>query len=827
MGVIKKYHMFIRNITKRKNYLLLLFQISCLIFSGCDFFARDNSVIKENKDLNNALWIGAQGDSLINNSLLYEENPAPVFRREFFVNNNIRKATLFITAAGYYRALLNGKRTGKNYLDPAWTNYAKRIYYSEYDLTADIRQGGNCLGVSLGNGFYNPLPLKMWGRLNIRKFLPTGRPVFTARLKIEYSNGQTEEIITDNSWKFFYGPVRKNDVYLGEVYNAGKEIEGWDTVGFDDSSWKKSAVSEGPGGKLQKAFFPPVQVTDIKTPVSISQVANDKYLVDMGVNFTGIYRIHLKGEPGDTVSFRFGERIYDNGELNPMTSVAGQIKKAGIGGPGSPAVAWQADKYVFGDKTDQWYRPEFTYHTYRYMEISGIKKQPLISEIEGIALNTNVKNTGSFSCSSELVNSIQNAARRTFLANLISVQSDCPAREKFGYGGDINATSESFIYNFDMQDFYRKTVYDWVDAMNDSGFVDTAPFVGIQYCGLSWESAFLTTQYNLYLYYNDTDIVNELYETDLKWMEKAARIFPDGIVNKGLSDHESLEPVPVELTGTSHYLQCARIMKRFASFMGDAENEKKFEKLANHLKTIILDKFWRKPVPSPINKQTLFATLLYHGIIPEEKTGAAADSLLESLSTEPSGHFSTGIFGTKYILEALSGTGNTSSVYKIVNSTSYPGWGFMINQGATTIWETWKESDNTYSNCHPMFGSVSEWLYRWPGGIRPDPDHPGFEKFIINPSLPKGLSFVNCTYNSPFGEIVSNWKNYGKSKQEFEIIIPEGSEAFIKLPVSEFQKIKIIENSSNSPFSPSRDGKNFSTFELPAGKYTFSVSVAN
>ncbi|MCP4728432.1 MAG: family 78 glycoside hydrolase catalytic domain, partial [bacterium] len=555
--------------------------------------------------------------------------------------------------------------------------------------------------------------------------------------------------------------------------------------------------------------------------------ANGKYLVDMGVNFTGTYRIHLKGDPGDTVSFRFGERIYDNGELNPMTSVAGQIKRAGVGGPGAPAIAWQTDKYVFGDKTDQWYSPEFTFHTYRYMEISGLKRQPLISDIEGIALNTNVENTGSYSCSSELVNSIQNATERTFLANLISVQSDCPAREKFGYGGDLNATSEAFIYNYDMQDFYRKTIYDWVDAINDSAFVDTAPFVGIKYCGLSWESAFLTTQYYLYLYYNDAAIVKELYEMDLNWMKKVGRIFPDGIVNTGLSDHESLEPVPVELTGTGHYLQCARIMKEFASYMGDTENEEKFEKLANQLEAIILGRFWREPVTDPINKQTLFAALLYYDIIPADEIGAAADSLLGSLSTEPSGHFSTGIFGTKYILEALSKTGNISSVYEIVNSTSYPGWGFMIDRGATTIWETWKESDNTYSNCHPMFGSVTEWFYRWLGGIRPDPDYPGFEKFIINPSLPEGLSHVNCSYNSPFGEIVSNWINYGNDKQVFEIKIPEGSTATVKLPVSERQKIIVLENNSNSSFSPSRDENNFSTFELAAGNYKISVSTVN
>ena len=820
--------MFIRSVTKQRNYRLLPFQIIILlIFSTCNFCTKDNSLITENTDLAKAFWIGAQEDSTRKDTHFYKDNPTPIFRKEFIVEKNIHSATLYITAAGYYSALLNGKKIGKNYLDPAWTNFSKRIYYTEYDLTADIKQGANCIGVTLGNGFYNPLPLKMWGRLNIRNSLPTGKPVFIARLKIEYGNGQSEEIITDNSWKFFSGPIRKNSVYLGECYDARYEIEGWKKAGFNDSKWKESTENEEPGGKLQKSFFPPIQITDIKTPVSISPVANGKYLVDIGVNFTGLYRIHLKGEPGDTIFFRFGERIYDNGELNPMTSVAGQIKKAGTGGPGAPAIAWQADNYIFGDKTDTWYSPEFTFHTYRYMEISGLKRQPLTTEIEGIALNTNVENTNSFSCSSELINSIQNATERTFLANLISVQSDCPAREKFGYGGDLNATSEAFIYNFDMQDFYRKTIYDWVDAINDSVFIDTAPFVGIQYCGLSWESAFLITQYNLYLYYNDTAIVKELYEMDLEWLEKVARIHPNGVVDAGLSDHESLEPVPVELTGTSHYLQCARIMEKFASYMGDTENEEKFEKLANKLSTIILDRFWKKPVSSPINKQTLFATLLYYNIIPDEEVNAAVDSLFNALATAPSGHFTTGIFGTKYILEALSKSGNTNSVFEIVNSTHFPGWGFMIDQGATTIWETWKESDNTYSNCHPMFGSVSEWLFRWLGGIRPDPDHPGFKKFIINPFLPDGLSQLSCSYDSPYGEIVSNWINYGNDKQVFEIRVPEGSVAIVKLPVNEQQKIAVLEQSSNNLFSPYRDVKNYCTFELSAGKYTISVLSAN
>ena len=801
--------------------------MSLLVCTAKGYSQREFQPGIDDIDLSKARWIGSGQDIPKDDAQFYRDHPVPLFRKDFTVSKHVRSATLYITAAGYYRASLNGERIGKNYLDPAWTNFSKRIYYSEYDLTEDIKEGANCLGVTLGNGFYNPLPLKMWGHRNIRDALPTGNPIFIASLKIEYSDGQIEAIITDDSWEFTSGPIKKNNVYLGEWYDARDEMDGWNRAGFNTGKWEKAVIHEGPGGTLQKSFFPPIQIADRKIPVSVWPAADGVCVIDMGINFTGLYRIHLTGEPGDTITFRFGERLYENGELNPMTTVAGQIKRAGMGGRGAPDIAWQTDTYVFGEQTDVWYSPEFTYHTYRYMEISGCRQQPDPDEIEGIVLHTDVENRNRFSCSSDLINGIQEATERTFLANLIGVQSDCPAREKFGYGGDLTATSEAFIYNFDMRSFYRKTIYDWVDAMNDSVFIDTAPFVGIQYCGLSWESAFLITQYDLYLYYHDTDIVTELYRYDLEWMEKVARIHPTGLVDAGLSDHESLEPVPVELTGTSHYLQCAGIMSTFASYMGDTENKAKFDHLAYNLRNMILDRFWNQPVSGRINRQTLFATLLYHNIIPPADVEAAVDSLLRAVRSAPAGHFTTGIFGTKYILEALSRTGNSNTVFEIVNSIEFPGWGFMIDRGATTIWETWKESDNTYSNCHPMFGSVSEWLFRWLGGIRPNPDWPGFEKFIINPALPDGLSEVHCSYFSPKGEIVSRWKNDSRNKQVYDITVPESSTATVILQVREQQSVTVLKQGGALSFMPAKDKADRQVMELSAGQYTITVSSAN
>ncbi len=795
----------------------LFFILSILIFSCSEVTNKEE--IKFGGG--NEKWIQDKRKLPIADSLFYSDEPAPLFRKEFIIKNPIKSAKLYITSAGYYIASINKKRVGKNVLDPAWTDYKKKIYYSEYDVTSYVKNGNNCIGVILGNGFYNPLPLRMWGRINLRKETNVGKPTFISKLLITYKNGESKEIVSDSTWKYALGPIIKNSVYLGVAYDANKEVEHWNVAGYNDKLWENAKISPSPGGKLEKAFFPPVQVIKKITPHKIYSPEPDIWIVDMGVNFTGTYKIKLSGKMGDTITFKFGERIYKNGKLNPMTAVTGQIKKRGTGGPGAPDVAWQIDSYIIGKDSSKWYSPEFTYHVYRYMEISGMKKKPKISDIQGLFIHSNVSSKNSFNSSLDLLNSIQEATKRTFLGNLISVQSDCPGREKFGYGGDLNATSESFIYNFDMQSFYRKTIYDWVDAMNDSIFIDTAPFVGINYCGLSWESAFLITQYYLYLYYNDTEIIKELYTLNNEWMDKAARIHPDGIVDQGLSDHESLEPVPVELTGTLHYLQSTRIMKLFSSLMDDKVNVERYDKLSQKLEKIIKARFWDQPVQGKINRQTLFASLLYHDIIPHPENEAAKDSLLKAVENGPSGHFNTGIFGTKYILETLSKQISPDSVFNIVNSTSYPGWGYMIDQGATTIWETWKESDNYFSNSHPMFGVVTEWYYRWLGGIRPDPKHPGFKEFIINPSTPKGLDFVNCTYYSPYGKIVSNWKKESSKSYRYEISIPKESVANVSLPISSFQQIVI--KSKNIELK-NIDGLKSGKFKLINGDYVITVS---
>ncbi|MBO9620389.1 MAG: family 78 glycoside hydrolase catalytic domain, partial [Niabella sp.] len=587
----------------------------------------------------------------------------------------------------------------------------------------------------------------------------------------------------------------------------------------------------------------------IKTPIKITEPVKGTYVVDMGENFAGTFRIKLRGHSGDTVRFRLGERIAQDGRLNPMTAVAGQIKKKGFGGPGAPELAAQEGMYIFGKDTLVEYTPRFSFAVYRYMEVCGLRKVPDSSQVRGLALSANVLDGNHISTSNSLITAVQDATRRTFLSNLMSVQSDCPGREKFPYGGDLLATDEAFICNFGMQAFYRKVLYDWTDAVQDSVFIDTAPYVGLKYCGLTFESAMFDVQQNLYLYYGDTAIIRELYDFDLKWMDKANRLHPSGIVDKGLADHESLVNVPVQLMGTIAYLKAVQIMKGFSVAMQDKANELRFENLEKKIKNQLRGMYWsgtrsmetverqsreasmayintlpeeeRKKATAELqnrhnvfNKQTFYTLLLSGGVIPENEQPAAVDSLLKAIDDAPEGHFTTGIFGTKYILEELSRCGYADRVFNIVNSTRFPGWGFMISKGATTLWETWKESDDVYSNCHPMFGSVSAWFYRWLAGIRPLA--PGFKRFVIDPLLSSGLSTLRCQYKTPLGIISLNWarKNGGYA---FSVTVPESGEATFCLPAN-VHSVMIKDAHKNTPYKQAvlREHK---FLELPGGQY--------
>ncbi len=778
-------------------------------------------------------WISDGKPVPIRDEDFYREDPAPLFRRAFSVDKKIARARLYITGLGYYEARINGRRVGDRVLDPGWTDYRDRIFFSTYDVTDLLQKGENCLGVMLGNGWYNPLPLRMWGRLNLREHLPVGRPCLIAQLELGFPDGTRQTLVSDTTWKFREGPIRRNNIYLGEVYDSRHEVAGWDLPGFEDGQWENAEEAPAPGGRLQAQPLPPVRATEEIHPIAVTETRPGTAIYDMGENFSGWVCLRVEAPAGTEIRLRYGELLYTDGILNPMTSVAGQIKgkrRDGtlIGGPGSPETAEQRDVYIANGLGEEIYSPRFTFHAFRYVEVTGHTGRPELEDLIGFRLHSDVEEAGFFECSDPLFNRIQDMTRRTFLSNIISVQSDCPHRERFGYGGDLAVTGEAFMLNFDMAAFYSKAVRDWQDAaLPDGMLTDTAPFVGIQYCGVAWAMVHPLLQRQLFRYYGERQLIEEQYPTSRRWLDLVAARNPDHIIPEGLSDHEGLEPAPAPKMVTPLYFESARLLAWLAGLLGQTEDRARYENLAEAIQAAYLERFLSRDTGriEPVS-QAGQAFALALGLLPREEREAALDVLLQKIEEEDEGHLTTGIFGTRFLLDALSRAGHADTAAEIIRQKTFPGWAFMLGKGATTLWEHWEFSDNTFSHNHPMFGSISEWFFKWLAGIQPHPEAVGFDRILIRPQPVTGVNWAEARYASIRGEISVRWE---KKKATFllKVIIPPNTRAEIYVPTSD--PASVLEGSRPASSAPGLrflgEAAGCAVYEAESGVYEFSAEA--
>jgi alpha-L-rhamnosidase len=787
------------------------------------------------------LWISDGSKGPTSEEAFYEDDPAPLFRRSVFVDRPVRRARLYAVGLGYCELRLNGRVLSDHILDPPWTSFGRRLFYTCEDLTEQLGEGENVLGAMLGNGWFNPLPMRMWGRINIRDHLVVGRPQLLAQLNIEYDDGSVQTIASDGAWRVRSGAILRNSVYLGEKYDARLEEPGWDRPGFDDSEWSSASAVDPIPGELRARPIPPIRVTSRLTPVSMTEISPGVFIFDLGRNFAGWVRLRVKGPPGATVRMRLGERLHPDGTLNPMTAVAGQIK--GLredgnprGGPGAPEIAWQANSYTLRGGGPEEYTPRFTFHGLRYVEVTGFPGRPTLDSIEGLRLNTDVEAVGSFACSNGGFNRLHETVQWTLLSNLFSVQSDCPGREKFQYGGDIVATSEMAIFGYDMATFYAKTVADHRDAARGEGWLpETAPFVGIaagndvEEAGpVSWGLAHPLLMAHLYQYYGDRRILEEHFEAARTWVDLLTRYSDGKTIDRCLGDHESLDPNPVELIATAHFFQAASLVAGFANILGLPAEEAQYRQLALEISRAFVERFLEPGTGrfGPAT-QAAQATVLHLGLAPGGEVEAAIQRMVDEVLVTHDGHIATGIFGTKYLLNTLSATGHVDVAHRLVNESSYPGWGHMLERGATTLWETWAESDDVYSQNHPMFGSVNEWFYKYLAGIRPEETAVGFDRFRIEPTMPTGLEWVEASYCSVRGTIRSSWR-LENDLLFLDVEIPVNTTAVVRIPtgnptsireggrlVGEFPSIRTVPPASARGVH----------LELGSGRYSFTATA--
>lgn len=719
-------------------------------------------------------WVGSTQEMPSSDADFYADHPAPQFVKSFVVKRIPDDARMMIAAAGYYTLWINGQRISDAYLSPAWTDYSKRIYYREYPVNEYLTRGENVIAVELGNGWYNPLPLRMWGHANLRERIPVGQPRFIADLQLSRNGAVIHQIVTDSTWLWSPGEITRNSVYLGEWHDMRQETEQWQ-LNADHPDLLPVQVLDSPGGRLQLADFPPIRKTTSVQAVDLWITPQQTCIVDFGQNMAGWFKYSGPMVAGDSIFFRSGERIWPDSTLNTLTAVTGQIKRKGVGGPGAPPIAEQFSVFIPGSETD-FFEPRYSFQGFRYVEISGLPLNQLeaidTDHLTAWRVGTDVGKIGRIEAEHAWIEEIQDLTEWTLLSNIFSVISDCPAREKFGYGGDINATAETWLYNFEVRQIFEKIIRDWHDAMNDDGFVDTAPFVGIQYCGIAWESAYLFLQDYLFTFYGDLPFVSQWYEENLQWIQKAQTLHGNDLVRQGLADHESLLPVPVELVGSLHYYRALRVMQKFSALLEKHTHEIQFKEIADSYQLMLIDSLWNNPVIAIKNPQTWLSGLLYFDVLPAGEHAEAMQRLVADLDNRQLA-LTTGIYGTKWMLEVLAKNGQVQLAYDLVARRDFPGWRYMMDHGATTFWETWKESDNVFSQNHPMFSSVSTFLHKWIGGI--DPVDGGFERIMLHPAPVRGLGSFSASRTLDEQEIKVSWTRTDASVV-FELHIPEKTE---------------------------------------------------
>lgn len=730
-------------------------------------------------------WIGDGSSQPAKEEDYYRDDRMPLFRRTFVPKKKIASARLYISGLGYYEAFLNGKKISDHVLDPGFTTYARQVLYTIHDITPLLKKGTNVAGIMVGNGWWNPLPFKFFGRWDLRDYQQTGRPCVLAEIHIRYTDGSFEKIVSDESWQTAPGPITRNNIYIGEHYDARLEQSDWLT-NRSKTNWKNAVTVRKPSGTLVVQMQPPIRVTRILKPVKIVEQKPGVFIVDLGQNFAGVPRIRVKGPSGTKITMRLGEGLFADGSLNVMTTVATQIKKGGIkAGPGAPETMWQEDSYTLkGEGVESW-SPRFVFHGFRFIEITGWPGLPTANDIDGLRMNSDLPQNGTFECSNPSFNKLHDVTQWTFLSNVFSVQSDCPGREKMGYGADMVASANAYMYNYDMAHFYGKAVRDFANEQRPKGgMTEIAPFTGIDDRGygdlsgpLGWQLAFPYLQKELYEFYGDKRIIETYYpalQKQIAFLQSQAR---GNLFYWDISDHEALDPKPESFSASAFYYHHVSLAAEFSSIIGNKVDSARYAKLAEGIKRSIINQYY-VPGSGRFDNSTQSAQLfaLWYGFSPEAER--SFDVLLKEFERH-NWHLSTGIFSTKFLFDVLRRASRNDIAYRVASQPDYPGWLNMLRNDATTLWETWQFPETGPSRNHPMFGSIDEWFYRSLLGI--NSAAPGFERIVIKPQPVKELEWAKGSYFSVRGLISSEWRVTG-DRFRLYVSIPPNTRAEIWVP---------------------------------------------
>ena len=752
----------------------------------------------ETADWKGAKWIAYERlpDSLVYSLVtdrkkdqITTNNVLPVLRKNFAIKKKVKKASAFISGLGHFELSLNGKKVGDHFLDAGWAKYDKEALYVSFDITDQVKNGANAIGVMLGNGFYYVPPVK--GRFRKLK-TSFGYPKMITRIFLEYTDGTTENIISDNTWKTSKSPVVFSSIYGGEDYDATLEQKGWDTPSFNDKSWKSVLIVEGPP-KLHSQMAEPLKVFENFVPVKTSTLENGNLVFDLGQNASGIIEIKVKGKKGDTVRVAPGE----------LLTAEGAVTQRATGGP------FYFTYILKGDGEETW-KPRFTYYGFRYLELkrSAVghtpKTLPQLIAIKGLHTRNAAPGAGAFSSSNELFNKTDRLIDWAVRSNMASVFTDCPHREKLGWLEEVHLVGPGIRYNYDIANLGRKTIQDMKTSQLEDGLIpETSPeYVKFEWGdGMfrdspEWGSNAIILPWYLYQWYGDKQALSSSYPMMRRYIAYLQTKAKDNILYQGLGDWYDLGPkppgvsqlTPMGVTGTAIYYYDLNIMDSIAQMMGKTEDALMYRKLAAAVKASFNKTFFNKETKQyATGSQTANAMALYMNLVEPGDRPAVLANLIKDIR-DRNNALTAGDIGHRYLLRVLESEGRSDVIFDMNSRSDVPGYGFQIAKGATALTESWAALP-TVSNNHLMLGHLMEWFYSGLGGIRGTDGSVAFNKIDIRPEVVGDVTFANTSYNSPYGQIKCGWK---KSAGSFhlEVEIPANTRATVFLPAKDISQIK-------------------------------------
>ncbi|SHF23644.1 alpha-L-rhamnosidase [Caldanaerobius fijiensis DSM 17918] len=710
-----------------------------------------------------------------------EPSPAPLFRRVVSLEKKVASARAYVCGLGYYELYINGRKIGDDVLKPAFTRYDETVLYNTYDVTDAFRPGENVIGVILGNGWYNCFTKEVW---NFEQAPWRDKPKLMLQVIVQYDDGSESVITTDRQWRVSTGPIVFDGLRNGEFYDARLEKQGWNDVGYDDSEWENAVIVPGPGGVLKSQQMTPIRITDTIVPKSVKEVKPGVFVYDLGQNISGWAQIKVSGPAGTTVTMKYAEKLKDDGDID--TSNIDVFVKSG---------EFQTDKYTLKGEGIEVWEPRFTYHGFQYVQVTGFPGRPTLDNLRGRVVHTDFEAQGEFKCSNELLNSIQHAARWATLSNYMGIPTDCPHREKNGWTGDAQLSAEQVLMNFDPMTAYTKWMSDFQDVQRKTGQLPgIVPTGGWGYnwgSGPAWDSAIIFIPWYMYLYCGDEAILEKMYDNMKKYVDFMTTMATDDILEFGLGDWcpptggPEGHKCPVAVTSTAYYYVDTHILSKVASILGKKEDAERYAQLARRIRDAFRKKFFDPDTGQVLsNSQTSLSCALYQGLVNEDEKQKVLALLVEQVE-KANRHIDCGILGAKYIMHTLTELGRADLAYDIATQTTFPGWGYWIAQGATTLWETWS---GDASRNHHMFSDISAWFYKGLAGINPDPEVPGFKNIIFKPNPVGDLQWVKAWHESMYGKITCNWAVEGNNFN-MHVIIPPNSTGTVYIPTSDPESV--------------------------------------